>query len=51
MEQVMAFVVAGGLSGTMIAFSMDMTSRRELVQGTLGGALAGLLMALMLPRG
>ena len=51
MDQLLAFVVAGGVSGAMIAYSMDMTSRREMVQGTVGGAIAGLMMALMIPRG
>jgi len=51
MEQILAFVMAGGLSGAMIAYAMDMTSTKELVQGTVGGVLAGLLMALMIPRG
>ncbi len=51
MEQIIAFVLAGGLSGAMIAYSMDMTSKKELIQGTVGGVIAGLLMALMIPRG
>ena len=51
MEQVLAFAVAGGVSGAMIAFSLDMTSKRELVQGVVGGVIAGLVMALMIPRG
>lgn len=51
MEQFLAFSLAGGLSGAMIAFSMDMTSKKEIVQGTIGGVIAGLLMALMIPRG
>lgn len=51
MEQIIAFVLAGGLSGAMIAYSMDMTTKKELIQGTVGGVIAGLLMALMIPRG
>ena len=51
MEQIIAFILAGGLSGAMIAYSMDMTTKKELVQGTVGGVIAGLLMALMIPRG
>lgn len=51
MEQIISFVLAGGLSGAMIAYSMDMTSPKELLQGTVGGVLAGLMMALMIPRG
>jgi len=50
-EQILAFAAAGGLSGAMIAWSMDMSSARELVQGTVGGVIAGVAMALMIPRG
>jgi len=51
MDQIIVFVVAGGVSGAMIAYSMDMTSTREMVQGVVGGAISGLMMALMIPRG
>lgn len=41
---------AGGISGVIIAYSMDMKSPKELIQGAAGGVIAGILMALMLPQ-
>jgi len=40
----------GALSGVIIAWSLDMKSPKELVQGAVGGFIAGLLMAAMLPH-
>lgn len=45
-----AMLAAGGLSGLIIAYAMDMRSAKELLQGAVGGVIAGGLMALMLPR-
>lgn len=44
------FAFVGTLSGAIIAWAMDMYSPTELVQGALGGLIAGLLMAAMLPH-
>jgi len=44
------FTFVGGLSGAIIAFALDMKSPREIIQGALGGVIAGLLMSLMLPH-
>lgn len=44
------FLFVGTLSGVIIAFALDMTSPRELVQGAVGGLIAGLLMSAMLPH-
>jgi hypothetical protein len=47
---ILSFLFAGAISGVIIAWALDMKSPRELIQGALGGLIAGLLMALMLPR-
>jgi hypothetical protein len=44
------FLFVGTLSGVIIAFALDMKSPKELVQGAVGGLIAGLLMAAMLPH-
>ena len=46
----LSFLFVGGLSGLIIAWALDMHSRRELIQGAVGGLIAGLLMAAMLPH-
>jgi uncharacterized membrane protein len=46
----LSFLFAGAVSGIIIAYALDMKSTRELIQGAIGGLIAGLLMALMLPR-
>jgi hypothetical protein len=40
----------GALSGVIIAWALDMTTPRELLQGAVGGLIAGLLMSAMLPH-
>ena len=50
MLTLLSFLFAGTLSGVIIAYALDMKSPKELLQGALGGLIAGLLMALMLPR-
>ncbi len=50
MATFIAFWIAGGISGVIIAYAMNMRSRKELIQGAVGGIIAGFLMALMLPR-
>ncbi|MGD0100130.1 MAG: hypothetical protein ABSC60_07280 [Acidobacteriota bacterium] len=47
--KIVVFILAGGLSGTILSFSLGMKSMKELAQGFAGGAIAGLVMALMLP--
>jgi hypothetical protein len=44
------FLFVGTLSGAIIAWALDMKSPRELLQGALGGLIAGLLMSAMLPH-
>lgn len=44
------FVFVGAVSGAIIAWSLDMKTGKELVQGAVGGLIAGLLMAAMLPH-
>jgi len=44
------FIFIGTISGVIIAFALDMSSRRELIQGAVGGLIAGFLMAAMLPH-
>jgi hypothetical protein len=46
----LSFLFAGAVSGVIIAYALDMKSTKELIQGAVGGLIAGLLMALMLPR-
>lgn len=46
----LAFLGCGAVSGVIIAYSLDMKTPRELAQGAVGGLIAGLLMALLLPR-
>ena len=43
-------IAAGAIAGGVIAYAMDMKSPKELVQGAVGGLIAGLLVALMLPK-
>ena len=47
--KIVIFIIAGGLSGTILSFSLRMKSVKELAQGFAGGAIAGLVMAMMLP--
>ncbi len=44
------FAFVGVLSGAIIAWALDMTSPGEIVQGALGGLIAGILMSAMLPH-
>ncbi len=46
---ILAFACGGVVSGVIIAWSLDFRSRRELVQGAIGGLIVGLGMALLLP--
>jgi len=47
---ILSFLFAGALSGVIIAYSLDMKTPKELLQGAAGGLIAGFLMAMMLPR-
>lgn len=47
--KIAVFIIGGGLSGIILSFSLGMKSIKELAQGFAGGALSGLVMALMLP--
>lgn len=49
MMKIIVFIIGGGLSGSILSFSLGMKSGKELIQGFVGGAIAGLLMAMMLP--
>lgn len=44
------FLFAGTISGVIIAFALDMYSPKELLQGAIGGLIAGFLMSAMLPH-
>ncbi len=44
------FLFVGTLSGIIIAWALDMKSPKELLQGALGGLIAGFLMSSMLPH-
>jgi len=44
------FLFVGALAGVIIAVALDMSSPKELVQGAVGGLIAGLLMSAMLPH-
>ena len=50
MLTLLSFLFAGAISGLIIAYALDMKSPKQLIQGAIGGLIAGLLMALMLPR-
>ncbi len=47
--KIVVFVIGGGLSGTILSFSLGMKSVKELIQGFAGGAISGFAMAMMLP--
>ncbi|MBN1567086.1 MAG: hypothetical protein JXA73_04520 [Acidobacteria bacterium] len=47
--KIIIFIIGGGFSGSILSFSLGMKSVKELIQGFVGGAIAGLLMAMMLP--
>jgi len=49
MMKIVVFIIAGGLSGTILSFSLGMKSAKQLAQGFAGGAISGLAMAMMLP--
>jgi hypothetical protein len=49
MMKIIIFIIGGGLAGSILSFSLGMKSVKELVQGFAGGAIAGLVMAAMLP--
>ncbi len=49
MMKICIFIIGGGVSGSVLSFSLGMKSTKELVQGFLGGAIAGFVMAVMLP--
>ena len=38
-----AFVIAGVISGAIIAYALDMKTPKEIAQGALGGLISGLL--------
>ena len=44
------FTFVGALSGVIMAFALDMTTPKEIIQGAVGGIIAGFLMSLMLPH-
>ncbi len=46
----LSFMLAGALAGAVLAYALDMTSGREIAQGTLGGLISGLLVALLMPK-
>lgn len=50
MLTIVAFLACGGVSGVITAYALDMKSGKELLQGAAGGVIAGLLMAMLLPR-
>jgi len=47
--KIIVFIIGGGLSGIILSFSLGMKSGKQLAQGFAGGAISGLLMAVMLP--
>ncbi len=47
--KIVVFTLGGGLSGSILSFSLGMKSIKQLAQGFAGGAIAGLAMAIMLP--
>jgi hypothetical protein len=49
MMKMVIFIIGGGVSGIILSFSLGMKSLKELLQGFAGGAIAGFIMALMLP--
>ena len=50
MPTLVLFLIAGGISGAITAYALDMKTPKELLQGAVGGVIAGLLIALLLPR-
>lgn len=42
------FAVSGAATGVMTAWAMDFKSRRELIQGAVGGLVVGVVMGLMI---
>jgi|WetSurMetagenome_2_1015567.scaffolds.fasta_scaffold79272_1 hypothetical protein len=49
MMKIAIFIIGGGFSGSILSYSLGMKSMKELAQGFSGGAIAGFLMAIMLP--
>ena len=44
------FLFVGVISGVIIAWSLDMKTPKELIQGAVGGLISGFLMSAMLPH-
>ena len=49
MMKTFVFIIAGGVSGSILSFSLGMKSLKEIAQGFAGGAISGFAMAMMLP--
>jgi hypothetical protein len=47
--KILIFIIGGGVSGSILSFSLGMKSLKEHVQGFAGGAIAGFIMAITLP--
>jgi len=47
---ILAFMGCGALTGVITAYALDMKSPKELLQGAVGGLIAGLAMSMLLPR-
>lgn len=50
MQTWIIFLFVGAVSGVIIAWALDMNSPKELLQGAVGGLIAGFLMSAMLPH-
>ncbi len=44
------FIIAGALTGLITTYALDMKTRKELAQGTLGGVITGIILALLVPK-
>jgi hypothetical protein len=44
-----SFSIGGAVSGLIIAWSMDLKTPKELLQGAVGGVIVGVTMTLLLP--
>jgi hypothetical protein len=44
------FLFVGTISGVILAWALEMRSPKELLQGAVGGLIAGFLMSAMLPH-
>ncbi|MHB8171089.1 MAG: hypothetical protein ACYDG6_06045 [Thermincolia bacterium] len=50
MVNLLLFILTGAISGLLTAYALDLTKPKELLQGAVGGIIAGLGIGLLMPK-